>query len=84
MLHLFSTLLNASKMERVHQMNVVPDLLSELHPSFDLRVNFPEQLLERLRRLNRTRRKYEMVEAGVFLLPEQVRLLLVKCSITDS
>lgn len=60
-------------MERVHQMNVVPDLLPELHPSIDLRVNFPERLPERLRKRNRTKAKLEKTEAGVYLLPEQTR-----------
>lgn len=59
-------------MERVHQMNVVPDLLGELHPSFDLRVNFPERLSDEIRMRNRTKAKVEKMEPGVFLLPEQV------------
>ena len=63
-------------MERVHQMNVVPDLLPEVHPSLDLRVNFHGLLPEKLRRINRTKRKYEAVEAGRFLLPEQVLAML--------
>ncbi|KIP02565.1 hypothetical protein PHLGIDRAFT_111938 [Phlebiopsis gigantea 11061_1 CR5-6] len=60
-------------MERVHQMNVVPDLLGELHPSFDLRVNFPERLSDEIRMRNRTKAKVEKMEPGVFLLPEQTR-----------
>lgn len=60
------------QMERVHQMNVVPDLLPELHPSFDLRVNFPERLPDKIRLQNRTKAKYEKTEPGIYLLPEQV------------
>ncbi|GJE94174.1 PEBP-like protein [Phanerochaete sordida] len=60
-------------MERVHQMGVVPDLLPDIRPSIDLRVNFPERLPEKLRKANRTKRSFEKVEAGVYLLPEQTR-----------
>ena len=59
-------------MERINQMNVVPDLLGELHPSFDLRVNFPERLPDEVRMRNRTKAKIEKTEPGVFLLPKQV------------
>lgn len=54
-------------------MSVVPDLLPELHPSFDLRINFPERPPEDVRLRTRVKRKYEKVEPGVFLLSEQVR-----------
>jgi large subunit ribosomal protein L35 len=57
-------------MERIHQMNVVPDLLPSLHPSIDLRVNFPEA--PPAGRRTHAKRKMEKVEPGVFLLPEQV------------
>ena len=60
-------------MERIHQMNVVPDLLPALHPSFDLRLNFPESPPDDPVRRARTKRRYKRVEPGVFLLPEQVR-----------
>ncbi|KAI0077414.1 PEBP-like protein [Panus rudis PR-1116 ss-1] len=60
-------------MERIHQMNVVPDLLPSLHPSFDLRVNFPEPPPENIALRSRTKRKYQKIEPGVFLLPEQTR-----------
>ncbi|EKM60509.1 uncharacterized protein PHACADRAFT_246507 [Phanerochaete carnosa HHB-10118-sp] len=60
-------------MERVHQMGVVPDLLPEIRPSLDLRVNFLERLPEKLRKMDRTKRKSEKVEAGIYLLPEQTR-----------
>ncbi|TCD61067.1 hypothetical protein EIP91_009071 [Steccherinum ochraceum] len=60
-------------MERIHQMNVVPDMMGSLHPSFDLRVNFPEPLPEDVRLRTRVRRKYQKVEPGVYLSPEQTR-----------
>lgn len=60
-------------MQRIHTMSVVPDLLPELHPSVDLRVNFPEAPPQDIKRRTREKRKYEKVDAGVFLLPEQVR-----------
>lgn len=53
-------------------MNVVPDLLPSLHPSIDLRLNFPEAPPTDVVRRTRMKRKYEKVEPGVFLLPEQV------------
>jgi len=53
-------------MERVHQMHVVPDVVPDFHPSFDLRVSFPEH-----KTAESTSRKYEFVEPGVYLLPEQ-------------
>ncbi|KAH9949497.1 PEBP-like protein [Amylocystis lapponica] len=58
-------------MERIHQMNVVPDLLPSLHPSFDLRLNFPESPPEDPVLRARTKRRYKKVEPGIFLLPEQ-------------
>lgn len=59
-------------MERIHQMNVVPDLLPSLHPSLDLRINFPEGPPKSVYRRSRMKRRYTHVEPGVFLLPEQV------------
>ena len=59
-------------MERIHQMNVVPDLLPSLRPSLDLRLNFPEPPPDDIVRRTRMKRKYEKVEPGVYLLPEQV------------
>ncbi|EIN13222.1 PEBP-like protein [Punctularia strigosozonata HHB-11173 SS5] len=57
-------------MERIHQMNVVPDVLPSLHPTIDVRVTFPEAPSPR----NRTVRKaYKAVEPGVYLVPEQTR-----------
>ncbi|KAI0089880.1 phosphatidylethanolamine-binding protein [Irpex rosettiformis] len=60
-------------MERIHQMNVVPDLLPSLHPTVDLRLNFPEAPPQDTVRRTRTKRKLEKVEPGVYLLPEQTR-----------
>lgn len=60
------------QMERIHQMNVVPDLLPRLHPSIDLRLNFPEAPPKDVVRRTRLKRKLEKVEPGVYLLPEQV------------
>lgn len=57
-------------MERLYQMKVVPDLLSEMHPSVDVRITADT--------LGRVPNKaYQGVEPGTFLLPRQV-------SITDS
>ncbi len=53
-------------------MNVVPDLLPSLHPSIDLRLNFPEAPPEDPVRRSRTKGKLEKVEPGIYLLPEQV------------
>jgi large subunit ribosomal protein L35 len=36
------TLTGTTQMERIHQMNVVPDVIPDLHPSFDLRVAFSQ------------------------------------------
>ncbi|GBE78719.1 54S ribosomal protein L35, mitochondrial [Sparassis crispa] len=57
-------------MERIHQMNVVPDLLPSLHPTLDLRLNFPDVPKSGWTR-HRAKRQYKKVEPGVFLLPEQ-------------
>ncbi|CCM06355.1 uncharacterized protein FIBRA_08612 [Fibroporia radiculosa] len=58
-------------MERVHQMNVVPDLLPSLNPTLDLRINFPEPPPKDVYLRSRVKRRYQKVEPGVFLLPEQ-------------
>ena len=58
-------------MERVHQMHVVPDVVPDLHPSFDLRVSFPEHETE----VVSVAPKYKFVEPGIHLLPEQVSFL---------
>lgn len=64
------------KMERIHQMNVVPDLLPTFHPSLDLRITFPEPppLSTYLR--TRVKRRHAAVEPGSYLLPEQVCLFI--------
>ncbi|KAG8220250.1 phosphatidylethanolamine-binding protein [Butyriboletus roseoflavus] len=54
-------------MERVHQMHVVPDAVPDFHPSFDLRVSFPEHQTK----VVSTVPKYKFVEPGIYLLPEQ-------------
>ena len=51
-------------------MNVVPDLLPSLHPSFDLRITFPQPNVAS--KAGRSKRIYTAVEPGSFLLPEQV------------
>ncbi|KAH9921345.1 PEBP-like protein [Fomitopsis serialis] len=58
-------------MERIHQMNVVPDLLADLRPTIDLRLNFPEPPPEDTYRRTRVKRRYQKVEPGIYLLPEQ-------------
>src|SRR5579872_5018870 len=63
-----------SQMERIHQMNVVPDILPSIHPSFDLRLTFPEPPPESKYLRNRTKRQHKQVEPGVFLVSEQVGL----------
>ncbi|KAA1475448.1 PEBP-like protein [Dentipellis sp. KUC8613] len=60
-------------MERVYQMHVVPDLVPELQPSLDLRVNFPEPPPESLYLRTRVKRKYAAVEPGTYLLNERTR-----------
>ncbi|KDQ17656.1 hypothetical protein BOTBODRAFT_29825 [Botryobasidium botryosum FD-172 SS1] len=59
-------------MERVYQMHVVPDILPELHPTLDLRVNFSLALTsEEVTPLSKSPVNLEDVEPGVFLGPEQ-------------
>ncbi|PCH33086.1 PEBP-like protein [Wolfiporia cocos MD-104 SS10] len=58
-------------MERIHQMGVVPDLLPSLHPSLDLRVNYPEPPPKSVYLRTRVKRRYQKVEPGIFLLPQQ-------------
>ncbi|CDO71759.1 hypothetical protein BN946_scf184920.g43 [Trametes cinnabarina] len=62
-------------MERIYQMNVVPDMLPELHPSFDLRIKYAEPPPESNYLRTRVRRKLKEVEPGIFLVPEQTRRL---------
>lgn len=65
-------MLTSLQMERIYQMNVVPDLLPNLRPTVDLRVNYPEKPPESVYLRTRVKRKYEKVEPGIYLLPEQV------------
>ncbi|KAI0044081.1 PEBP-like protein [Auriscalpium vulgare] len=60
-------------MERIHQMKVIPDVVPDLHPSLDLRLNFPEPPPEDPFKRSRIKRKYLPVEPGVYLLNEQTR-----------
>ncbi|KAI0638861.1 PEBP-like protein [Trametes polyzona] len=60
-------------MERIYQMNVVPDMLPALHPSFDLRVKFSEPPPENNYLRTRVKRKLKQVEPGIFLVSEQTR-----------
>jgi len=60
-------------MERIHQMNVVPDVLPSLHPSLDLRLTFPEPPPQSVYLRSRTKRQHRQVEPGVFLVSEQIR-----------
>ena len=63
------------QMERMYQMNVVPDMLPELHPSFDLRIRYLEPPPKSNYLRTRVKRKLKQVEPGIFLVPEQVSLL---------
>jgi large subunit ribosomal protein L35 len=59
-------------MERLHQMHVIPDILPVLQPSVDLRVVFPNAPPKSVVLRARAKRKTAPVEAGVFLVNEQV------------
>lgn len=63
-------------MERIYQMHVVPDLLPELHPNVDLRIQFPNPAGHRTLRQRRAERaNFYKVEPGTFLTPEQASIL---------
>ena len=62
------------QMERMYQMNVVPDMLPELDPSFDLRIRYLEPPPKNNYLRTRVKRKLKQVEPGIFLVPEQVSL----------
>ena len=53
-------------------MKVVPDVLPDIHPSLDLRVNFPKVTSNTGLQVTVSKAIYEQVEPGIFLLPEQV------------
>lgn len=57
-------------MERIHQMNVIPDVLSDIRPSFDLHVTARTSSEE----FRKTKKWQVAVEPGTFLSPEQVRV----------
>lgn len=67
-------------MERIHQMNVVPDMLPELRPSLDLRIRYLEPPPKNNYLRTRVKRKLKAVEPGIFLVPEQVRYTHIFCS----
>ncbi|THH11337.1 hypothetical protein EW146_g8082 [Bondarzewia mesenterica] len=60
-------------MERIHQMNVVPDVIPELRPGLDLRITFPEPPPRSVYLRTRVKRRHIPIEPGVFLLNEQTR-----------
>lgn len=62
------------QMERIYQMNVVPDMLPVLKPSFDLRIKYAEAPPDNNYLRTRVKRKLKQVEPGIFLFPEQVCL----------
>lgn len=62
-------------MERIHQMNVIPDVLPDLRPEVDVRINFPEPPPKSEAKRARAKQRYAPVEPGVYLVNEQVRLI---------
>ncbi|KAF8584930.1 PEBP-like protein [Ramaria rubella] len=62
-------------MERLHQMNVIPDLLPTLHPTLDLRIQFPSAHPSPRTALHRARENadFASITPGAFLLPAQTR-----------
>lgn len=66
-------------MERIHQMNVIPDVLPVLHPSVDLHIAarlMPEHFdtLMRRNRLQRRVNTFKDVVPGNYLTPQQTRV----------
>jgi large subunit ribosomal protein L35 len=59
-------------MERLYQMHIIPDILPSIQPAVDLRVVFPEAPPKNVVLRARAKRKPVPVEAGVFLVNEQV------------
>lgn len=74
--HPTTFILTFVQMERIHQMNVVPDVLPTLHPSLDLRLTFPEPPPQSAYLRTRSKRQHKQVEPGVFLVSEQVWWLI--------
>ena len=60
-------------------MHVIPDILPILRPSVDLRVVFPEAPPNNIILRARAKRKTVPIEAGVFLVNEQVN---AKCRLS--
>jgi hypothetical protein len=73
-------------MERLYQMHVIPDIVPSLQPTVDLRVVFPEAPPKNVVLRARTKRRLAPVEAGVFLVNEQVCECrgCLKLSLTES
>jgi large subunit ribosomal protein L35 len=59
-------------MERLYQMHVIPDIIPSLQPTVDLRVVYPEPPPKNVVLRARAKRKTVPIEAGVFLVNEQV------------
>ncbi len=59
-------------MERLYQMHVIPDIIPSLRPTVDLRMVFPEAPPKNVVLRARAKRKLAPVEAGAFLVNEQV------------
>lgn len=75
-------------MERIYQMHVVPDLIPELHPTIDLRIQFPWTNGHRtLSQRRREKSGWYTIEPGRFLTSKQVCLpcipLLFWCNLPD-
>jgi large subunit ribosomal protein L35 len=59
-------------MERLYQMHVIPDIVPCFQPTVDVRVVFPEAPPKNIILRARAKRNLVPVEAGVFLVNEQV------------
>ena len=63
------------KMERLHQMHVVPDVIGTLHPTVDLRLVVTGPTTSEAALAGKYVKPL-MVEPGIFLKPRQVSLIL--------
>lgn len=72
---LFSEFITRSQMERLYQMNIVPDLLPALHPTVDLRVQFPYLGPRTAHQRAREKGGFSTIEPGSFLTAAQVCVL---------